>query len=196
MDRLIILWCLAGLSCGPSFFPDDCPNYRYESNFRYENKVEETTPGGVRVDFTGQNLNPTLIDRAAQEVEECLIAQFGNPVVIPPELMSAASCETAQPSLPYRRECLAVKIPDDWTMNCSGTEQVLPYGAPDQLCRDKGLNPTPECPCRWRVGTQDDHWIVATPNLRLLKAEMVRHFTGCNNAWIGALATCSAPIKF
>lgn len=139
--------------------PDNCYNNGYKTLKEYDVNFNQKTPRGILVDSTGQDIDLNEIDRQTAELEQCL-------------------------GVSISRSCFAVKIPDDWeTSACSG-EQLLNIPAPDELCRAKGVEPTPECPCRWRVETMDDNIIVVTPNLKLFKAELARIVTGQNNVWI------------
>lgn len=146
------------ISCG-----SDGPKYCYENNYatleRYETDFTEKTPGGIWVDATGQDVDLAKIDTLTDELESCL-------------------------GVSVNRECIGVKIPDDWFVSpCSG-EELLLIPADDSLCLAKGVTPTPECPCSWRVETQDDNIIVIPPGLELYKAELARIVTGENNVWV------------
>jgi len=150
---------LALLGCGPS----DGPGYCYENHYltlkRYDANFTLQTPKGIWVDATGQNVDLAKIDELTDELESCLGTRVN-------------------------RECIGVKIPDDWFVSeCSG-EELLPISADDSLCLAKGVTPTPECPCNWRVETQDDNIIVVPPGLKLYKAELARIVTGENNVWV------------
>lgn len=181
------------VGCAPAPGPE-CVSHLYESQFRYDVTPAFTTPGGLAVDPTGQAVDPATIDRLTDEVEACLAAEFGRPARLPPEVRAAADCLGDTFALPIARECLVVKVPDDWEKSCDGDQQVLPAQAPAALCQAKGLVPTAACPCRWRAGIQDDHVLVTTPSLYLFKDPLVRLATGCNNPWAHErLARCARP---
>ena len=193
MNKIVLVLCLAALaSCGSS---DECSSFLYGSQFDYNIQPEFTTPGGIKVDPTGQDISAELVDRLVNEVEQCLAEQFPGGK-IPAEVRIAAQCQAESFDLPVHR-CFTVKIPDDWELACANSaEQVLPrshtiYVPPDELCLAKGIIPTPECPCRWRAGLQDDDIIVTTPNFRVFKDPLIRMITGCNNPWVEPLATCA-----
>lgn len=177
----------------------NCRHYNYANQFNYEVDFNQSTPQGIALDLSGQDVSPELIDRLTDEVEKCLAETFGNPPVLPPAVVQDAQCRDSTFRLPIDRECFAVKIPNDWQISCDGTQQVLPisstaYVAPDELCEAKGLTVTPECPCRWRAGLQDDYIIVSTPSLYVYKDPLIRMVTGCNNPWgHPALARCASP---
>jgi hypothetical protein len=148
---------LALLGCGPS----DGPAYCYENHYltlkHYETDFTQKTPGGIWVDATGQTPYLAKIDALTDELESCLGTRIN-------------------------RECLGVKIPDDWFVSeCSG-EELLPIPADPALCDAKGLSR--DCGCYWRVETQDDNIIVVPPGLELYKAELARIVTGENNVWV------------
>lgn len=174
---------------------NDCPDtYHFKDQTSYEVNPEFTTKNGIAVDPTGQNISPDLIDGLTDEVENCLIEAFGFPPVIPEEVMRDSMCVGETFDLPIHRECLTVKIPDDWLLSCDGSQQLLPNIAPRELCEAKGLTPTPECPCRWRAGIQDNQTIVVTPSLYLYKDPLIRIVTGCNNPWgHPILSHCAKP---
>lgn len=156
--KIVLFISMLGVCCELNE-PEQCYQNNYATLKRYDLDFTEKTPGGIYVDPTGQDVDLGKIDRLTGELEVCL-------------------------GIDIRRECFGVKIPDDWTVSpCTG-EQLLNIPAPDELCRAKGLELTPECPCRWRVETQDRNIIVATPNLKLYKAELARIVTGKNNVWI------------
>lgn len=192
----VVLVAVGFLAC---YGGDECRRYTYTNQFNYEVDFNQTTPQGIAIDLSGQDVSPELIDRLTDEVEQCLAETFGNPPVLPPAVVQDAQCRDDTFSLPINRECFAVKIPNDWQISCDGTQQVLPisstaYVAPDELCEAKGLTVTPECPCRWRAGLQDNYIIVSTPSLYVYKDPLIRMVTGCNNPWgHPALSQCASP---
>jgi len=187
---------LATLSCVNG---DCCDFYEYKSQFHYQVRPSQSTTKGIAVDLTGQDVSLEVIDRLTDEVEACLKETFGVPPILPEDVRQKAQCRDETFNLPIARKCLVVKIPDDWEFSCDKSQQVLPikstsYRPLDALCEAKGLEPTPECPCRWRAGIQDDNIIVATPSLYLYKDPLIRLITGCNNPWgHPALSHCAAP---
>lgn len=151
---------LALLSCSY-----DGPYYCYGNNYatlkQYNIDFTEKTPGGIWVDTTGQNVDLARIDELTDELEACL-------------------------GTPIGRECIGVKIPDDWFVSeCSG-EELLPIPADPALCLAKGLteDEVARCGCYWRVETQNNNIIVVPPGLKLYKAELARIVTGENNVWV------------
>jgi hypothetical protein len=163
--------------------PNECVGYGYSSQFDYDIDATEITNGGIHVDTSNNTIDLSKIDRLTDEVELCLIEEFGNPPLIPEEVMMGSGCLINTFDIPLPRECLTVKIPDDWVWSCDGTQQLLPYEAPQKLCDEKGLDYNLSCPCRWRGGIQNDHVIVTTPNMVIYKDSLIRMMTSCNNPW-------------
>lgn len=56
---------------------------------------------------------------------------------------------------------------------CTG-KWLLPYPAPPQSCKAKGLAPSPHCPCRWRGALQNGHYIVIVPSLETLELQVAK----------------------
>lgn len=161
----------------------ECKNYNYQDQCNYEINATEITKSGISVDTSGNVIDLSEIDRLTDEVESCLIEEFGNPAIIPDDVMADSDCVVNTFDIPLLRECIVVKIPSDWTWSCDGTQQLLSCEAPQELCNEKGFEYDPECPCRWRAGIQDNHIIIVTPNLYLYKDPLIRITTGCNNPW-------------
>ena len=195
MNRIILITVLPLFLFSNCITEDSCPVvYRYQDQTNYEITPEFVTPSGLAVDPTGQDVSAALVDELTDKVERCLIEEFGDPPVIPEDVMEKGMCRSNTFALPISRECLTVKVPDDWVMSCDQTQQLLPAPAPDQLCRDKGLEPSAECPCRWRAGIQDHQTIVVTPSFYLYNDPLIRIVTGCNNPWgHPALQRCATP---
>ena len=189
MNRILMCFFALAIGCGSE--NDQCPRYNFYNQFSYKVRPTIKTVRGIAVDLTGQDVSLNCIDKATSEVEKCLEETFGNPPRLPDDVRQKADCLVETFALPLKRKCLTVKIPDDWTLSCEGTYQVLPQEAPAERCFEKGLTPTPNCPCRWRAGIQDDSVIVATPNLFLYKDPLIRLVTSCNNPWAHpSLAKC------
>jgi len=176
--------------------PYDCPliwGYQDQTEYSVEPTLE--TPTGIPVDPSGQRVEPEVVDGIVDDVERCLRESFGEPPSLPPDVVRDGQCISTTFTLPYpRAECLTIKIPNDWVPSCDGSQQLLPWSAPDAGCLQKGLTPTKECPCRWRAGIQDRRTAVTTPNLYNLRDPLIRIMTGCNSPWTSpALAKCASP---
>lgn len=171
--------------------PNICLDYNYENQFNYNINVTNITKDGINVDSSGQHVNLDEIDRLTNETERCLVRLFGNPPHIPDYIAESSDCLYNSFEIPFNRECVVVKIPDDWVYSCDRTQQLLPHRAPQELCNQKGLQYNQNCPCLWRAGIQDNS-IVVTPNLYLYKDPLIRLTTGCNNPWAHSLlAKCA-----
>lgn len=131
--------------------------------------VPIASPEGIRMDLSGQAIDPALIDRLTDEVSTCL-------------------------GVSIDRSTFIVKVPSDWVKSCDGSQQVLTAIAPESGCAAKGLPTDSPCPCRWRAVIQCPNVIVATPSLYLYKDALVRWVTGSQNPWADpALAKCASP---
>lgn len=154
--KLLILATFLALGCN-SEGPRYCYSNSYQTLKHYELNFTEQTPGGIWIDPTGQKVDLAKIDRLTDELEACL-------------------------KITINRECIGVKIPDDWFASACSDEELLLIPAPQKLCDAKGLSH--DCGCFWRVETQDDNVIVVPPGLKLYKAELARIATGENNVWV------------
>jgi hypothetical protein len=134
---------------------------------QYEVHVSESSPAGIPIDG---DVDPVLLDKLTTYVEECL-------------------------NQPIDRRSFVVKIPTNWHKSCDGSQQVLDSEAPQSGCAAKGLEPNPECPCRWRALIQCPNVIVSTPNLYIYQDALIRFVTGSTNPWADErLAKCAQPI--
>ena len=190
-------WVLLVLLCGCGSPTPQIPYYQhnYSDQFAdhpYSVLPDAKTEEGIRVDTSGIYVDLKDLDMQTGDVEDCLKAQFGSGR-LPPELVQQASCDSDQVSLPIVRSWLTVKVAKDFLFSCDGSQEVLPVQAPDVLCVAKGETPTAMCPCYWRAGIEQNRYIVVTPNLYLFKDPLIRMVTGCDNPWVGALATCAQP---
>ncbi|MBI4457987.1 hypothetical protein HY633_03430 [Candidatus Uhrbacteria bacterium] len=198
---------LAVFTCAPAkttdtgpVFPADCPAYTpWDYGFNYDVRPEFTTRDGIQVDPSGQKISPELVDRLTEEVEQCLEETFGNPPKIPAHLLEPSVCQTERNGdtfpLPIRRDCIAVKVPDNWSWSKKDShQQVLADKTSAQGCIDKGLCQTAEdCDCRWRAGIQG-RVIVTTPSFYIYKDALIRLITGCGNPWgTPEFARCATP---
>lgn len=174
---------------------DECPViHRFADQTNYNITPDITTPDGMDLDTSGLPIDPDLIDRVTREVEDCLIKNFGDPPVIPPEVRQATFCPYNTFDLPIDRECLTVKIPNDCFLSNDGTQELLPAVAPDYVCEDKGIILEEGQKCHWRAGIQDYWTIVSCPSLYLYKDPLVRLTTGCVNPWAHPLLSeCARP---
>lgn len=197
------------MSCAP-----DTPLYRnhYARITDYKIEPNVTTPRGVLVDQSGLAIELSNVDLAIDRAEACVAEHF---LEIAP--FCALEKERCQPILKNRdhpefwpcydivvgcnrhhrvkngfeRSLFRVKIAPDWRYACDGQTMVFPCGISPQACINKGLEPTPECPCSCRSTIQDSD-IITTPQLVILAGELIRMTTGFNNPWdVPALAACA-----
>lgn len=145
----------------------------YDWGFSYSINPDQTTPAGIKIDATGQQIDFDQIDVAVKEVEDCLDLNFPNR-----QTPSNAWCSSSDFEPFVSPECLTIKVPDDWSWSCNGEEQLLKDDAPQEGCEAKRFRVDADCPCKWRGGIQDNT-IILTPNLRMLKDILVEFITGC-----------------
>jgi hypothetical protein len=112
------------------------------------------TPGGVRYDG---EVDVEQLDFLTNQLESCLERSID-------------------------RSSFVVKIPNDWTYSCDGTEEVLPFVSVfDKTC--KGQTATETCPCRYRAVLQEPNVVVVTPNLKLYRDALTRLLLNTTNPW-------------
>lgn len=116
------------------------------------------SPGGVRYDNeVGDLLDVQQLDFLTDQLEACLERSID-------------------------RNSFVVKIPDDWSYSCDGTEEVLPFVSVfDKSC--KGKTATEECPCRYRAVLQEPNVVVTTPNLKLYRDALSRLILNTAVTW-------------
>lgn len=167
------------------------PVYDFPDQTDYDVRATVLSAKGISIDSSGLKISSKLVDRLTDEVETCLIKQFGNPPTIPSNTQIEGQCKDNTFQLPIKRECLTVKVANDWILSRDGTQQMLPYIAGYGDC-GKGL-PT-DGPCYWRAGIQDDLTIVVPPSFYLYKDPLVKITTGCRNPWLSSqLSDCMSP---
>jgi len=142
----------------------------------------------VQVDTSGLEVNLADIDRRVDEVEQCLTKRFPDGQ-LSNRIIVDAHCRAPSFLPAVNRSELTIKIAPDWRNGCSG-QQVFPCGVDPKYCIAKDITPTAECPCACRSAIQDDTTIVVTPNLYLLKGDLLRIITGCNFPWVPGLQEC------
>lgn len=192
---LFILFVIVA-SCGPHHHATvRCQSkFWYADQTNYDVNPQFTTPKNIEVDTSGLNINLSKVDRLTDEVEQCLTDTFGNPPVLPPDVVMNGQCVGTTFDLPIHRECLVVKVANNWFLSTNeyggSKHQQLPYTNGGQ-CTNKGLPPGV---CYYRVGIQDNLTIAVPPSFYLYKDGLVRIVTGCRNPWLSdPLANCMAP---
>ena len=187
------------MGCGspnpPHHRVDRCKaNYSQQDQTNYDVFLTETTETNIIVDTSGLSVDLKTIDRLVNEADECLLATFGNPVIIPDDVIRDGKCISNTFELPIKRDCLVVKIASDWHLSQyeygGSKHQLLPYTNGGN-CTYKGL---PDGVCYWRAGIQDNLTIVVPPSMYLLKDPLVKITTGCKDPWYAPkLAKCMTP---
>lgn len=190
--QLVLAICLIGFGCD-----DNCYRNYYQNITDYEISINSITPNGVNVDDSGFYVDLEEIDRQIDEMETCVQNALAGGI----DLAIARTQGCRDESWNYRvdfsgisvlRECLTVKIAPDWYVShCSEDYmEIFPCDISPQVCIDKGLEITDECPCRCRSAIQDENIVITTPNLYLFRGELARMITGCNNPWFSPISQC------
>lgn len=201
LTATFVILCLIILSngCGPdhNIYNRCSQKYVYSPQTKYDINPTWFTTNNIAVDTSGLNINPNRIDRIVNEVESCLVAAYGNPIVLPPDVVKNGLCEKNTFDVPLHRECLVVKIAGDWKLSQyelgGSLQQLLPY-TNGGTCKDKGL-PDPNAVCYYRNAVQDYYTAVTPPACYLLKDAVVRLLTGCHNPWYAGevFSACMTP---
>ena len=147
-----------------------------------------TTPGGIDLMDEKNEVNDADIDKIVSEVEEC----YKTIPELTHDQYEAARCWHQANVDGFHRDWIRIMIVPEWHLACGTTEQVFVCDINDWGCLQKGQVPTPECPCYCRAGIQDTNIVMTTPNLKLLRAELVRISTSCNTVWVEPLVKCAA----
>lgn len=181
---------------------DTCYQNHYARITDYAINSKATTPHGVHVDTSGFTVDLEKIDYIFDSVEQCLLDNFEKIApfceekktycreIIDPQLSEYWKCYDLMVGCQnYQRvkngldrSCVKIKIAPDWHLSCDDRYMLFPCNIPIQGCLDKGLTPTPECPCSCRSTIQGSD-IITTPELVVLSGELVRLITGFNNPW-------------
>ena len=189
-SKIVFFLCVGVFSfllsvCGPAPETNCPPNYFQNLIFLTLNPTQ-VTKSGISVDSTYWVDLDTLDTRIGQ-INTCIEAISASIVQITEEQRVAWGCLNRELRQgPFNLSCLSVKVVDPYP-SCSEW-QLLPVSAPDQLCRDKGLTPTPECPCMWRSIVINDYILVTPPALYLWDVATI--FTGCLNLWVSPYSSC------
>ena len=175
------LWLFLLLSsCG---IEAPCYDGRFENVTHYPVNPNHITASGVKVDDVfGVDL--VVLDERVRKIEDCLVEVAETVKVMKPEW----ECITLPEPKPFNRDCLVIKVVAPIYSSCSDW-QFIDALAPQELCDEKGLTATPECPCRWRTAIQDNNVIITPPALYLW--DLVRIYTSCNMIWDSPFAVCA-----
>jgi len=144
---------------------DNCYRNGYMNITDYEVSTNLVTEKGIRVDDPLFQLDLAELDRQTDALEACL-------------------------EISIRRECLTVKVAPDWYISPCSDQQLFPCDINPQVCEDKGVILTEECPCNCRAMIQNETTIIVTPNLYIYRGELARMITGINNPWAEGFSHC------
>jgi hypothetical protein len=194
LAALLILMCILQSCCWiwPSKWWGGCPTcyggYVYEYT-HYKVEATHQTAKGMKVDASlVKVIDLAGIDARVDKIEACLLEQFRQHPTLTDKQRADWGCwPRTYKAEPIKRDCITVKLVPP-VPGCYGWD-MLPDLAPEGLCRAKGLEPTPTCPCRWREVIQGDYILVTTPT-RLPMWDIVTIVTGCSNAWTSPFAAC------
>lgn len=136
----------------------------------------ETTDGWRVAVMTSAGFDGDLLDARLAAMDAALrIATEGGLQTEPAWMCGAAALKpTGVP------RCTLFVVIEPVVSQCTGWE-LLPVEADPQMCRDKGMEPTPQCPCRWR--TAPWHGAVVTTPHHAPVWTAVELASGCRNAW-------------
>lgn len=144
------------------------------------------------------------LDAAIDATEACL---YDLPEPSPMESRGMGCLWNALPRV-VDRTAFEILIPPNWYRSACTGQELFPCDAPTMACDEKAkIEPavataaqTPAlCPCNCRATVQDDFVIVAVPNAgvmnspeqQVMRGELLRLVTACNNIWNGPLARCA-----
>ena len=178
MKYLILLLFLG--ACGVP--PDQCYINHYQNITNYEVNPN-TTIAGVMVDDGSFDFDREILADRILAIEECLVGAAGP--LDPKEKEEGRCLKDSLEPLPFKRDCLVIKIVESVYSPCSPNEGFLPVEAPQALCEEKGLEADPNCPCRWRTAIQDDNVLIVPLESaeRMNLWDLTRIWSGCNNQW-------------
>ena len=142
----------------PKCIDNQCYFSGFQNVTSYEVSQTGVTAKGIKLDDPNGLLNVEKLDSFVTQVEKCL-------------------------DIMIKSNCITVKVPLDlYQSPCTG-KLLFPCSIDEQICRDKGLEPTKECPCNCRGAIQDENIIVIEPTLEIFKGELVQIMTGISNPW-------------
>ena len=183
MRAIIILTILQGCTI------IDCPANLYANITAFDINFDAITQSGIKIDTNNNMVDLGKLDERIDLIESCILKKS---VTILPSWQCIRESQQ-----PLNRDCLGIKIVEPIYSKCSSwqfigardsTGQLVGIPAQNELCEEKGLLPTAECPCLWRTTIQND-WTIITPPAMYLW-EIGRVMTSCNNIWHSDFAEC------
>lgn len=205
MKNLLIL--LVILSAAGCYDEDDICYLNYFQNVTdYKVAPDTHTPSGVAVD-TGNGLyeiDLKELDGRLSKIESCLQDVMEELPDLSKEEIDGWQCirDGFGKREALKRQCLVIKLVRPVYGSCSDYQMIEATVEPNpSLCEDKGLPPTPDCPCRWRTAIQDENTIITPPEETRPDIaptippapylwELGRMMTSCNNVWASPFAKC------
>jgi len=187
-----LLMCTFLISCGPT---NPCYINFYQNITNYDINVNAVTPAGFQLDTGGYPIDEHSLDARLLKIESCLTETAKEINFTTDQLPEDWQCLSHPLDiLLFRRECLVIKFVESAYSPCTPEEEFLPIEAPQTLCKEKGLKPNPDCPCRWRTAIQDDNYLIVpwtekVENMNLW--DLIRVHTGCNLFWSSPLSKCA-----
>jgi hypothetical protein len=162
-----------------------CPENFFGTPFSVSFVPNLITKKGLKVD-SAFPVDLDALDARVEKISACIWAISRSKPQITEEERIAWGCLSTTMREDVPLSCISIRVVNP-VPSCS-TWQLLPAPAPNELCRAKGLEPTPECPCMWRSLIQDDYTILTPPALYLW--DVGRALTGCNNIWFSGYTEC------
>jgi len=169
---LLLLLFFLLVKCGPN---NQCYRNGFTNITWYDISPDIALESGIRVDSGGWEIDTKKLDERLTSIDKCLIdtaKEFGYI-----DVLSG-----------LKTECIVIKVVDP-VEGCS-EQQFIDVLAPEKLCKAKGVEPTPNCPCRWRTALQDDNVVITPPSIYLW--EVVRMHTGLDLIWDTPFVKCAA----
>lgn len=192
MKALVIVVCLLSGCCPLFKLCPRCPQVYITSLSAFKVKQTTTSPKGLKLDLSEvpqAKIDLNQLDQRVSKMIACMDEELTKVNHRPPREWACARSEVEP--FKWHWDCPTIKVVPAVTSKCS-TEEMLPVLADPALCRAKGVEPTPECPCRWRTLVQDNGFVVITPP-RMYLWELARVITGCDNLWVSPMARCLTP---
>lgn len=181
------VWLITTLmlnGCGLEPPEDTCYRVLTRSITNYQFRENVVSNGGIRLDTSGYEVDIDLLDRLVGDTESCLKEQ------------------TKKRRFAITKQCLQVKIADDWfRASCAGQPQAFPCAIPDDVCAEAkakrgACEQTPQfdpdkCYCGGTI--QNGDTLIVTPNLATLAHELVHLVTQAPDPIPQSLAGCAQP---
>jgi len=157
---------MASVACEPAQCGLGLGYFIPSGQVNYDVTADHLTAKGVAFDPSGQNIDPAILDKLVDNVENCL----GQPI---------------------DRSSFRVKFPANWHFSVDQSQEELPSAASDSGCLAKGLNGPGTC--YWRAIVGCDNTIITTPSMYLFPDALIRLTTGRNPWTDTSLTKCASP---